>query len=747
MTYTKVVRRSFAGGEITPEMYGRLDNIKNQTGLALCRNAIVLPHGPASKRPGFGFVNVARGFTMRVRVLPFVFSATQSMVLEFSNQTIRFHTAGAALLEAAGAIVSIAGNTVNQTAHGYAVGDWVWIGNRFFRVASVLANSYTVADTITGAAATPVGTTAARVYTISSPYTEAELFDLKFTQDADVLTITHPNYVPRELRRLGATNWTLTAPTLGSAVTVPTGPGAVPTAGTGTAYPKDHYYQITAVSPDGTEESLPTASVTASCDLTLPGSKNTVSWVSVGAGYSYRVYKAVGSSARLHGFVGETTGTSFVDDNILPDYSRNPPAGTLRLDTVGNCPAAVTYFDQRRVFAGTTNDPQAVFMTRVGTESNLNVSNPTQSGDAINFRIKAQQQNAIRHLVPLDDLLALTAGGIWRIYPADDRALVAGGVAARPQSYDGASQVTPILASSSVLFVESNGKRVRDIGYSTEARSYITDDRSIIAPHLFNDYTLTDSAFQRAPDKIAWYTRSDGQLLSLTYLPEQQVWAWAQHRTDGFFESVCVVPEDNKDVLYAVVRRTLQGVSCRVIERMAPREFATQADAFFVDCAMSYSGAPVTTLSGIWHLEGESLVALADGGVVTGLTVTDGAITLPIAASKVQVGRRFVADIQTLPLAVEAAAAAGQGTIKSISDVYLRVSRSGVMKVGPNEDELVDIPWRTNEPYDTPPRLRSEEMDVLIEPDWTRDAQIWVQSNDPVPMTVSTVTMKVHLAG
>ena len=203
---TKVARRSFAGGEITPEMFGRLDNIKNQTGLALCRNALVTPHGPVTKRPGMAFVNVARVSASAVRTIPFVYSTTQSIVLEFGAGYVRFHTQGATLLEANVAISSIVGSTVNTSApHGYTVNDDVVIGGRTLRIGTIVST-------------TPVGTTAARIYTVASPYAAADLFLIKFTQDSDVLTLTCPGYAPRELRRLGATNWQLTQPSLGAAV-------------------------------------------------------------------------------------------------------------------------------------------------------------------------------------------------------------------------------------------------------------------------------------------------------------------------------------------------------------------------------------------------------------------------------------------------------------------------------------------------------------------------------------------------
>lgn len=691
MPLVKELTRSFAGGEITPEMYGRLDNVKFQTGLALCRNALVLPHGPVTKRPGTAYVRTAGNSTYQVRVIPFTFSATQTMVLEFGHNYIRFHTQGATL----------------ESSPGVA-------------------------------------------YSVATPYAGSDLFDLEYTQSNDVVTITHPSYAPRELRRLSALSWTLVAPTLGAAVTLPGTPTVVATAGAGTAYNKAFFYKITTISPDGTEESLATpASTSTSNDLTLSGAKNTVSWTTGGTGVTYRVYKAVNGVGRLYGYIGETSDLTLTDDNITPDYSKNPPATTIRLDTAGNYPTSVSYFEQRRMFAGTANNPQTVYGTRSATESNLNASLPSNAADALSFTIKAQQQNAIKHLVPMNDLLALTVGGVWKIGTNNNQALAPASLSVRPQNYYGANGVHPLVTGNSVLYVETNGRRVRDISFQWQAQVYASDDRSLMAPHLFQSYTVVDAAYSRSPDQVAWFVRSDGVLLGMSYVPEHQVFGWHQHVTDGTFESVCVVAENNEDVLYAVVRRTLSGVQYRVIERMGTRLFNTQGDAFFVDCGTTLTyGTPTASLTGLNWLAGKTVVALADGAVVRNLVISGtGTTTLPTAASKVQIGLPFTADIQTLPMAIESMMAGGQGTMKSIDYAYLRVNRTGIVSVGPSSDRLTTIPPRSTENYDTPPSLKSEVLDLLVNPDITPDAQLWIQSSDPTPLTVSAITMKVSAGG
>lgn len=733
MPSVKSLVRSFAGGEITPEMYGRLDNVKFQTGVALARNCLVLPHGPLTKRPGTTFTNYAGNSAAVVRVIPFAFSATQTMVIELGAGYARFHTQNATLLVGTPAAYS--------GATAYTPGDLVSHGG----------SNYVCRANTTGNAppnATYWYLQSSVYYEIPTPWAAADLFELKYTQSADVLTVTHDGYAPRELRREGAAKWALIQPTLGASVAAPGVPTVVTTAGTGTAYNKNAYYKVTAVSSDGLQESLSAgASAAASNDLTLSGAKNTVNWTASSlSSPSYRVYKAQNTVGRLYGFIGETTDLSFVDDNITPDYSRNPPASTIRLDTVGNYPAAVSYVEQRRAFAGTANNPQGGYLTRTGTESNLSVSSPAGSEDAITFTIKAQQQNAIRHLVPLNDLLALTVSGAWRVFSTDGP-LLPDTITTKSQTYYGANDVTPALTGHTCLYVESSGRRIRDIGYSWEAQAFTSDDRSVMAPHLFLDYEIVDMAYTKSPDQLLWCVRADGVLLSMAYVPEHQVFGWSQHATDGAFESVCVVKEGSEDVLYAVVRRTLAAGTVRCIERLASRRFIDQADAFFVDCGVTYNGSATTSITGLSHLNGKTVAVLADGAVVAGLTVSGGAITLPVEAEVVQVGLPFTADIQLLPLTIESADAGGQGLVRSVSYAYARVNRSGPFLIGPAFDDLTKALIRTDEPYGSPPRLQSRLIDILVNPAPDIDSQLCVRSEDPTPFTLSSITLKISTGG
>ena len=737
--------RSWAGGEITPEMYGRLDTVKYQTGLAKALNFTILPHGPAARRPGFRFIAEVRDSTQACKLIPFQFSSTQTAVLEFCDETVRMQIGAGTLLETAAAITSIVGPIVTTTTpHGFSTGNDVFIGARFHRIVATGASTFTTADRW-GAATTAVGTAVSRVYTLATPYQAADVFNLHYAQDSDVLTIVHPSYAAADLTRLGATNWTLTAITFAPSAAVPGGVGVVATVGTpGNQNPQS--YVVTSVLADGVTESLASSTVSTSNNLTVSGNFNTISWSAAAGASRYNVYKQRGGS---FGYIGQTTALTIVDDNVLADTSKTPPEDIYTLNTgSGEYPSAVTYHEQRRWFAGTNNEPQTVYATRNATQSNLTSSLPSQDDDGLKFRIASRQQNSILHLVPLSDLAVLTVGGEFRVYADNAPAITPTSLTPKPQGYSGASNVQPAVTSGSILYVQNKGSRIREMAYKWESSAYVSIDISIMAPHLFNGYTAVDMAYANAPVPTLWVVRSDGVLLGMTYVPEQQVYAWHQHTTAGFFESCAVVGEGSEDVLYVVVRRTINGRSVRYIERLQSRIFVDQEDAFFVDSGLTYDGAPTATLTGLYHLEGEEVQILADGAVHPTRTVTAGAITLDSSYSVVHVGLAYASDLMTLPAAFDGAPAAGQGRAKNVNGIAMRVTQSSVVKAGPTFDDLVENAARdVSYPYDSPPSLRTAELRFDIAPDWNSDGSICIRQDLPLPLTVLSMAVDSAVGG
>ena len=727
MANVRTLQKAFSGGEVTPEFFGRIDDQKYQTGLATCRNFLVLPHGPIANRAGTEFVRAAKIAGKKAKLIPFTFSTTQTMALEFGDGYIRFHTHGATLL---------AGTpTAYNGATAYVVGDLCSSGG---------VNYYCIAVT-TGNA--PPNVTywyplPSAAYEIPAPYLEADLFAIHYVQSADVLTLVHPGYAPRELRRLGATQWVLSTISFASSLAAP---GAPTITVDGCSVGKyENRYVVTAIAADGVSESAASTAGTtgaAASNLYETGCTNTIDWSAVTGASRYNVFKEQGG---LYGYIGQTTGTSIVDDNIAPDLSKTPPIYEAVFSGSGEYPGAVSYFEQRRCFAGSTNKPQNMWMTRSGTESGMSYSLPIRDDDRISFRVAAREANTIRHIVPLSNLVLLTSAAEWMATSINSDAITPSSIAVKPQSYIGASNTQPLIVNNTMIYEAARGGHIRELGYNWQASGYVTGDLSIRAPHLFDRHTIDDMAFSKSPYPIAWFVRDDGALLGLTYMPEQQIGAWHQHDTDGEFESVCVVSEGNDDVAYFVVKRTINGATVRYIERMGGRWFTDPEDAYFVDCGLTYSGAAATTIIGLDHLEGETVSILGDGAVHPPSVVTGGEITLEQPVTLAHIGLPIVSDAVTLPLALEIAGF-GQGRTKNVNQVFLRVFESSGALVGQYGGRLIAYKQRTTEPYGSPPDLATREIQVSVAPSWGDSAQIQVRQADPLPITIVGLSMEVAI--
>jgi hypothetical protein len=270
--------------------------------------------------------------------------------------------------------------------------------------------------------------------------------------------------------------------------------------------------------------------------------------------------------------------------------SITPPVYDSVFNSTNNYPGAVSYFEQRRIFAGTNNDPQTMLMTRSGTESDMSYSIPTEDTDRIKFRVAAREANTIRHIVPLTQLLALTSAAEWRISPVNSDVITPTTISVRPQSYIGANNVQPSIVNNTVIYCAARGGHVRELGYSWQASGFVTGDLSLRSAHLFDNLDISDMCYSKSPQPLLWFVSTNGDLLGLTYVPEQQVAAWHRHDTDGIYESCTSVAEGNEDALYVIVKRTINSVTKRYVERFATRQVTDLEDCFFVDCGLSYDG-------------------------------------------------------------------------------------------------------------------------------------------------------------
>lgn len=504
-------------------------------------------------------------------------------------------------------------------------------------------------------------------------------------------------------------------------------------------------YVVTAEYADGTESSgAVTSPVSLDNALYANGNTNRLTWSVVSGATRYHIYRL---SSGLYGRIATTPDgntTTFYDDNKPPDLGLTPPIydSPSPLSTPGYYPSTIGLFEQRRFFGGSVQEPQTLYATRVNTTTDMSYRFPQMPEDRLKFKVRSREVNTIRHIVPLNELIILTNSAEWRVSAVNSDILTSDSISVRPQSYVGASNVQPEIVNNSMVFCSARGGHVRELGYNWQSQGFVTSDLSLRAAHLFDHESILDMCMSRAPHPIVWFTSSSGKLLGLTYVPEEQIASWHQHTSgNAAFKSCCAVAEGSEDILYVVTERTVGTTFSRFIERLDEQEQPTAiADSYFVDCGYTKTGASSTTVTGLNWLNGATVQVLADGKVHRSLVVSGGTITLDYAAAKVQVGIGYTGDIETLPVAMQVEGL-GQGRTKNVNKAWIRLVESTGVLIGPDADHLV----RSNNYDSEPETVRTTEVEVVLNPAWSRDGRIYLRSANPLPTVITSMTIEASI--
>ena len=491
---------------------------------------------------------------------------------------------------------------------------------------------------------------------------------------------------------------------------------------------------------------------------------------------SFRVYRGRGD---VFGWVGDTRSREFIDVGDEPDWSIQPPLGTnpFRIVVSGFVavmrPWTVAFFQERRMWGGagvTGSNPYKQEATLFGSRAGDYFNHDTRlamhvSEEAFVKEIAIQTRQRIRHMVTMDRLIVLT----------DSAARSVAGQDGTPLSYlpahmpvvdaVGASHVRPLEVDKSVLFVRTKGTGARALVPSQREGGYEGSDISLVAEHMFigSSREVIDWCHAEDPWGLVWAVRADGRLLSLTYT--RGGWGWATHDTDGVFESICSVPEGDEDAVYVVVKRLINGVERRYIERFTSRhsrapevgdgaaELAedgqsviTPPDFICVDSAVQYLGDEQPgSISGLGHLEGEEVFVVGQGMMPLGpFDVIDGAIDLQpverqlpfnttcLAGPKllVHVGMLYTPELETLD-----DPAARMGT-KVVERVGVEVDQSIGLEAGQDFDNLAEWDARTVEDGYDPLVPNTQLIDTVVEGTWGQTGRAAIRQTKPLPVTV-----------
>ena len=405
-------------------------------------------------------------------------------------------------------------------------------------------------------------------------------------------------------------------------------------------------------------------------------------------------------------------------------------------------PSATGFYEDRLVFAGSKGFPQTFWTSKTGDYYNFGTSIPSADDDGITATLNGGQMNGIKAIIAFGEMLLLTAGGEFKV-SGGGKAITGSNVLSQPQEYRGVSDVNPVTIGSRIIYVQHQGNIIRDLAYSYDVDKYTGDDLNLLASHLFEGHKIISMTYQQIPNSIVWCVRDDGLLLGLTYIKEQDIYAWHQHTTaGGKFVSVCNIGGSTEDKLYAVIERGGQ----YYVEIMESRDKSTNVeDQFFVDSGITYEGEPTDEISGLEHLEGYTVAILADGNVLPQQTVENGKVLLGNKYKKVHVGLPIDAEIKTLPIDFTAQDGTYLSRKKRIATVtlLLKDSRGGLF--GMKENELNEFKWRSNEAYGESISLQTGKFKVTIKSaTYDETQQITIKQPDPLPMTVLSLIPEIE---
>lgn len=466
---------------------------------------------------------------------------------------------------------------------------------------------------------------------------------------------------------------------------------------------------------------------------------------------------------KITGYTSSTVVTVTIVKNHMPDSIIREGTSLWEegaWSSFRGFPSAITLHEQRLWGAAPPDDPQTIWFSR--TAGFLNFLDGAEDDHAGSYTIVSDRADPILWMSSGKTMIVGTASGEFSVAASSrGEKLTPSNVTIKLQATRGSSVVRPVRVDDSVLYGQREGNssndslKMRQITYAFSSDSYNSSDRTIISDHI--TYPGFDTiAYQVTPDAMIWVRRSDGVIPALTYEAEQEVAAWQRAivptGTAAKVLNIETLPGDDGDILYCLVSRTINGATRVHVEKLSQIFTYNDAkeDATCVDSWLTYSGSATTTITGLWHLEGESVDALADGSKVLDLTVTNGTVTLPIAASKVTVGLRYKAIIETLDLDV----AAQQGTAKSrpgrVSQVFLQLLFSLGGWVGTAADKMTPIKYRTpSDVMGSSPDLFSGLLKdgVSLPSAWDRKRIIRIEHDEPYPFMVNGLAAELTTNG
>lgn len=716
MPRISTIQTNFTAGEISPKVRGRVDIARYQNGAEALENMVVDIYGGAERAPGTEYVAPTAHADKAGRLLPFTFNRGAAYTLEMGDKLMRVFRAGA----------------------GQILVDGV-------------------------------------PYEIETPYTDIEVSELRYAQVRDTMFIAHPSHPIHVLRRLAEDAWlitpapfsvlpfaetghtfdtatlTLSNATVGAGRTATTSAAAflasdvgrriayltglavvtaVSSATVATVEITSPFADVSVAAGQWILEDSPQTQLTPSIKGTV-GQAITLTLAAAGWRTGADVDRFVEINrglVQIKAVTSATVATGVVKADLDSATAAQAGAWTLQASAWGGIngyPSAVTFNEQRLVAGGTVKYPNGIWGSRTGLYYDFTIGD--KDTDAYFYALDGEG-NAIEHLASVRALMSLTLGGEWTLVGGVEKPLTPTNVRAKDGSVYGTAKARPVRVGDELMFVQRSGRKVRAMGYSLERDSYAAPNLTTLAEHI-TESGVKEMAFQQEPASLLWCVLNDGRMATLTIDRDEGVTAWCPHTTDGHYESVCCVPAGEADEVWVIVRREVGGQAVRYVERL-------NAGFRVHSGIVGASEEGAATWGGLDHLEGKSVTVLADDVPQGNFVVTDGTITIPRNAFKIQAGLVAIPRIKLLRPEIQTQTGTAQSNkMRAHKYSLLVLNTSGAMV----NSQRVSFRQFGSELLDKPPPIFSGWKSVG---EWGWDdgeMEVEITQPDPLPFHVLAV--------
>lgn len=742
-----MLQPSFASGEISPDVASRVDLDKYQSALLQAENVFIRPYGSAYRRPGTEYcAEISDGSTF-VRLQEFAVDADTSYLLLFTSGKLKIYKDGNLIA------------TKNTPYIGYDLkklrfaqsADVMFIASGTFPVQVLKRTGTDTFSNLSNFSAAPAYFDATTMTDGTTITPSARGGSVTLTASSGVFSNKQVGNSIMLRQKVSAATVSMSAS--GTSSSLLAGPAGWKVISHGTwkgsfdiEYSDDNNTWLTLRSYSSDDDFNVTESGTFDDQTYIRLNVNLTSGTFTADltrfPYTYEGW------ANITAYTDSTHVTASVKKRFINTSASDDWAFGSWSEAYGY-PSCVTFFQDRLCFAANDRQPYMVWMSRTGDYYNFGterVSGTLTDDSSVAVSFISRKDYRIMHLVAHADLMVMTEGNEWIISGAE--VVTPTNVSPRVQTSRGCTDVAPEMIGGQMIYVQRHGKTVRDLQYNFGTDSYDGMDLTILAKHITQDKTIIDSAYRQEPDYMMFFVLNDGTCACLTYVKEQQVYAWCRIVTKGTIYAVETVASSTYDDIYFVVCRA-NGWYLEKLSNYPHYEYPH--DYIMMDCAVHGEdiNPPINEVSVSIYAD-QDVEVLADGRHIPNVHANDsGTFELDVAATDLCVGYKYTSTWELPNIEMQLQDGTLQGRRKKVSEVILRLDNSLGGRVGINTNKTDVIKY--DELQNQNVTLFSGEKIVTV-PNVTAGGfndkgRVVITSDDPYPLSISSIVRAVVPGG